>query len=294
MILSIVTFLLAWLKSPGIVVLPRLETLFSGGMPARQTTGHVSFNDSFDFKAVHLKHFSSATNFEFGANTLPSPKVSDPSELSRRQPERSMIQPTPDIAAVDSENHRHTENDTSGPIEEHQLATGDVVHHSGSEDEESVAIEELDQEQIEDSPEVIQSELPKEDHPSRLTTEIVVETRYCVICNHEQPLRAKHCKDCGKCIFLHDHHCPWLGNCIGERNRLVFFWYLVVQTAELWAALMITTLNIESSDDVKSWLALNSLRLGVLGVLLFFSGMVTMLLWFHCYLAVTNKTTCKL
>lgn len=63
---------------------------------------------------------------------------------------------------------------------------------------------------------------------------IIVETRYCTVCNIEQPIRAKHCKDCGRCIALHDHHCPWLGICVGERNRFQFYWYLVVQCAELW------------------------------------------------------------
>ena len=63
---------------------------------------------------------------------------------------------------------------------------------------------------------------------------IIIETRYCTVCNIEQPLRAKHCKDCGRCVALHDHHCPWLGICVGERNRFQFYWYLVVQCVELW------------------------------------------------------------
>lgn len=39
-----------------------------------------------------------------------------------------------------------------------------------------------------------------------------VEKRYCTVCNMEQPFRAKHCKDCDRCIARYDHHCPWLGN----------------------------------------------------------------------------------
>jgi len=72
---------------------------------------------------------------------------------------------------------------------------------------------------------------------------VVVELKYCLPCNNEQPLRAKHCSFCKKCIPLYDHHCPWignrvpspkkmyLGNCIGEKNKLLFMLYLMIQLA---------------------------------------------------------------
>jgi palmitoyltransferase len=55
---------------------------------------------------------------------------------------------------------------------------------------------------------------------------VYVELRYCMSCNQNQPLRAKHCRKCEHCIATHDHHCPWLGNCVGERNKRYFFLYL--------------------------------------------------------------------
>ncbi len=38
-----------------------------------------------------------------------------------------------------------------------------------------------------------------------------IEKRYCTICNIEQPIRSKHCKDCQRCVAMYDHHCPWMG-----------------------------------------------------------------------------------
>ena len=64
----------------------------------------------------------------------------------------------------------------------------------------------------------------------------IVERRYCTMCRMEQPLRAKHCKTCDRCVALHDHHCPWLGICIGEKNRFFFYWLVFFQSLELWQA----------------------------------------------------------
>lgn len=74
---------------------------------------------------------------------------------------------------------------------------------------------------------------------------IVVERRQCSVCNIEQPLRTKHCRDCGKCVAMHDHHCPWLGTCVGERNRFWFYWYLVGQGALLWLSLVLVRSTLD-------------------------------------------------
>ena len=57
---------------------------------------------------------------------------------------------------------------------------------------------------------------------------LFVEMKYCSICHLEQPLRAKHCKNTDHCVATFDHYCPWIGNCVGERNKARFYYYLVV------------------------------------------------------------------
>ena len=61
--------------------------------------------------------------------------------------------------------------------------------------------------------------------------------RDCPYCELWQPMRGKHCHDCGHCVRRFDHHCAWIGNCVGERNHRLFFSYLTAQFALLvWAA----------------------------------------------------------
>jgi hypothetical protein len=43
---------------------------------------------------------------------------------------------------------------------------------------------------------------------------------YCDTCKIACPasLKVQHCDDCGYCIEKLDHHCPWMGQCVGRYN----------------------------------------------------------------------------
>ena len=49
---------------------------------------------------------------------------------------------------------------------------------------------------------------------------------FCDKCNCERPLRSHHCKICGVCNLKMDHHCPWILNCVGEKNEKYFYLFL--------------------------------------------------------------------
>merc|ERR1711907_59348 len=51
--------------------------------------------------------------------------------------------------------------------------------------------------------------------------------RWCNFCRMVQPPRAKHCRDCDACVLRNDHHCPFVNNCVGQRNYLYFCCFLI-------------------------------------------------------------------
>ena len=64
---------------------------------------------------------------------------------------------------------------------------------------------------------------------------------YCETCKLLRPPRSFHCSRCDVCIELHDHHCGWIGSCIGLRNVQSFINFLVFTASH---ALLSFTLNL--------------------------------------------------
>ena len=71
----------------------------------------------------------------------------------------------------------------------------------------------------------------------------LADYRWCDFCNVYQPPDGAHCPDCNVCIAGYDHHCIWMGVCIGKGNMKSFVrfnlcWILYLLFSVLWVSII--------------------------------------------------------
>ncbi|XP_069465283.1 palmitoyltransferase ZDHHC12 [Ambystoma mexicanum] len=115
--------------------------------------------------------------------------------------------------------------------------------------------------------------------------------RRCGYCMLQQPMRARHCQSCHHCVRRYDHHCPWIGNCVGERNHPLFVLYLGVQLVVLFWALQLAWSGFHGEAPTWDWLRHNAVLLAAFLTVAIFTMVVILLLVSHLYLVSCNVTT---
>jgi hypothetical protein len=63
----------------------------------------------------------------------------------------------------------------------------------------------------------LHKEVPESVSPSEMS-----QWKWCDFCHVYQAPGGAHCPECNVCIAGYDHHCVWMGTCIGKRNYRQF------------------------------------------------------------------------
>ena len=116
--------------------------------------------------------------------------------------------------------------------------------------------------------------------------------RMCQRCLKAKPDRCHHCSQCNRCILKMDHHCPWVGNCIGFHNYKYFLCLLFY--CAVTCQLIIYSSNplfkaALARDDIPYKMAFFIATAYVLACV--FGTIITIFFCFHLYLISGGLTT---
>uniref|UniRef100_A0A7S1LEL9 Palmitoyltransferase n=1 Tax=Alexandrium catenella TaxID=2925 RepID=A0A7S1LEL9_ALECA len=128
--------------------------------------------------------------------------------------------------------------------------------------------------------------------------------KFCTTCSIYRPPRCTHCSVCENCIERFDHHCPWIGNCIGKRNYWLFYGFitstgmlntLVLASSAAHIGLLCTdfrkTENIGGGDALLKACRQEPLTAALVIYCVSIVWFTVGLCLYHNYLICTNQTT---
>ena len=134
---------------------------------------------------------------------------------------------------------------------------------------------------------------------------MLVKIKWCDTCNLYRPPRCSHCSICNNCVERFDHHCPWVGQCIGRRNYGQFLTFVLSTTVLAWYVFATSIVHMDNvavrgaaNGEPDDWAHLTGYAFRSAPASVFLMFYTFLMVWFvfglgvfHLYLVSINQTT---
>ena len=122
----------------------------------------------------------------------------------------------------------------------------------------------------------------------------MVNLNYCYTCFHFRPPRTSHCAECDNCVEKFDHHCLWMGTCVGKRNYKYFYLVLSLTTIlcliQIFSCVGFIVVKLKQENINKILYIIISLSCVGFFDLMFFCFFLVKLFVVHSWLLTTGLT----
>lgn len=127
-----------------------------------------------------------------------------------------------------------------------------------------------------------------------VSDDVIEEHPACAKCGGVKPVRCHHCSVCDRCCLKMDHHCPFVGNCVGFFNQKFFVNFLLCTSGVCLIAFLSAAplLVILIGDRTRSVDFFTGVHIGIHSLVAFsFIASVGSLFAAHCRYVLDNETT---